>query len=176
MADGADPTASRRDRGKALSFIIVVLLMIGEGVAVFVLTNAMNSGPSSAVAADDYDAGATEAGAGVAGQTDLVEIELAECRPSNKMSGKFISFQIRISILVRAAEQERAEQLVESKRARLRDRTNFVIRSAELKHLNDPALQTIRRRLEHEYDRVFDDDELVQEVLIPEWLQSNPGV
>ena len=176
MADNPAPVASPESRGKALPVVIVALLMIGEGVGIYLLAKAMNSGPASAVALERENTATSRSGEPVTDQAEPVEIELADCRPNNKMSGKLISFQIRISILVPAAEQERAEQLVEAKRGRLRDRTNFVIRSAELKHLNEPGLETIKRRLKHEYDRVFNDDELVREVLIPEWLQSNTGV
>ena len=176
MADERDDlqvSASTGHKHRVLPFVIIILLMGIEGVGVFLLAKAIGPNPVTVAAAEP---GGADGSTGTVGAAGFAEIELAECRPSNKMSGKFISFQIRISILVRPAEQERAERLVESKRARLRDRTNFVIRSAELQHLNDPALQTIRRRLKHEYDRLFGDDELVQEVLIPEWLQSNPGV
>lgn len=176
MADEPAPAVSMESRGRIFPIVIVALLMIGEGVGVFLLAKAMDSGPSLAVAREGEFVDSSGGGEDAADQAEPVEIELAECRPSNKISGKLISFQIRISILVPPAEQERTEKLVEAKRGRLRDRTNFVIRSAELRHLNEPGLETIKRRLKHEYDRVFGDDELVKEVLIPEWLQSNTGV
>ena len=176
MADEPAPLASRGLHGKALPFAIVTLLMIGEGVGIFVLAKAMTPGPTSVFAGEGGEDRASDREAQLADEADPVEIELADCRPNNKMSGKLISFQIRISILVPASDQQRAEQLVDAKRARLLDRTNFVIRSAQLIHLNEPGLETIKRRLKHEYDRVFNDRELVREVLIPEWLQSNAGV
>ncbi|MBI4717323.1 MAG: flagellar basal body-associated FliL family protein [Planctomycetes bacterium] len=103
-------------------------------------------------------------------------MELGECRPSNKMTGKNILFQLRVSILVGGSDQERAKKLVEAKQARIRDRINFVIRSAEPTYLNEPGLETIKRRIKHELDRVFDDNEIIREVLIPELLQSGSGL
>ena len=107
---------------------------------------------------------------------ELSEVALGEARPSNKMSGKFITFQVKVSILVDTERLEATTALVETKQARLKDRINFVFRSAELNHLNEPGLETIRRRLKFEFDRVFVDDTIVKEVLITEMLQSSSGV
>ena len=101
----------------------------------------------------------------------LAEIELAECRPGNSTSGKYISFNIRVSALVTSDDVERAKQLVKEKRSRIQDRINYVVRSAELKQLYEPGFETIRRRLKHEMDQLFDDDTLIKGILIPELLQ-----
>jgi flagellar basal body-associated protein FliL len=85
-------------------------------------------------------------------------------------------FQIRVLALVRSADRERMEKLAEDKKARLEDSVNTVIRSAELNELNEPGLETLKRRLKHELGRVFGDDQLITEVLIPQLLQSGPGV
>ena len=106
----------------------------------------------------------------------MAEVEVAECRPSNKMSGKFITFHLRVSVLVAAADVEQVEKMVKAKRARLLDRINFVVRSADPRHLNEPNLETVKRRLKHEFDRIFGDEELIEAVLIPQMLQSGSGV
>ena len=92
------------------------------------------------------------------------------------MSGKFVTFQIRVLGLVAAEDFERAQELVESRKARLEDGVNIVIRSAEPKQLNEPDLSTLRRRLRQEFGRIFDDPDLIKQVLIPSMLQSGPGV
>jgi len=112
-------------------------------------------------------------GGGVSG---LAEIELPECRPTNRMSGKLVLFRLRVSILVSAAAAEKAKALVESNKARISDRLNFVIRSADPQHLNEPGLESVKRRIKHELDRVACDEALIQEVLIPELLQSGTGL
>lgn len=160
-------------KGRLIPILVVVLLMGVEGVGVFLLAKAISPNPAQALA------GGTGAGAGKAGglhEDEFAEVELADCRPSNKTSGKFITFHIRVSGLVASADVERAKELVRAKRARLEDGVNTTIRSAELKHLNEPGLETIKRRLKHEFDRVFDDDQLIKEVLIPQLLQSGSGV
>jgi len=165
--------AQAKSGSKKMQVLVVALLMIGEGVAIYLLTNALGQAPASAVAAGE---GSGENAIGVVTDEQLTEVELAECRPSNKMSGKLINFHVRVSVLVAAADRERVEKMAKARRARLLDRIQFVFRSADLKHLNEPALETVKRRLKHEFDRVFGDDELIKEVLIPERQQSGSGV
>ena len=92
------------------------------------------------------------------------------------MAGKFVTFHIRVSALVAAADVERAEGIVRNKRARLEDAVNTVIRSSEPKYFKEPGLESIKRRLKHEFDIVFSDNQLIRDVLIPQMLQSGPGV
>ena len=175
MADESPATALSARPGRALPFAVVATLMIGEGVGIYFLAKALNTQPAEAVAGAAVQVGAGNAD--LAGSDEaLSEVELAECRPNNRMSGKFISLHLRVEASVPTSELERAKALIKAKQARIRDRVNFVIRSAELKHLNEPGLETIRRRFKHEFDRVFSDDKLIREVLITEWQQSSSGV
>lgn len=175
MADQPSLSWTRSAKSRALPLVIVAMLMIGEGVGIYLIAKAMRAGPAPVEAgAGGCVAGGGEGPGGA--EQELAEVELGQCRPSNKMSGKFVSFQIRVSVLVPAAQCERVEDLVRTKQARLRDRINFVIRSAELKHLNEPGLETIKRRLKYEFDQVFNEEGMIQEVLIPELLQSGDGV
>lgn len=175
MAEEPEAAAPQKLVGRKLPILIVALLMLGEGVGIFFMAQALNSGPESAQAGEGDGPGGKD-GNGEVVVEESAEIDLGECRPSNKMSGKFITFQIRVAVLVPAAQLEEAEAVITTKEARLKDRINFVIRSAELHHLNEPALETIKRRLKHEFSRVLNDDTLIIDVLIPEMLQSNAGV
>ena len=135
---------------------------------------AQGTGPDPKLAAGAIT-GEGDGSSDIDGKPEFVEIELAQCRTSNKMSGKIINFQMRVTGLVLSENKERAEELVHSKSSRIFDRLNFVIRSAEMRHLNEPELQTIKRRLKTEFDRIFGDPELIKEVIIPELLQSGSG-
>ena len=175
MADEQAPettTEAPKAKRRLLPIIVVAAIMLGEGAAIFILANAMKSEPAAALAGE----GAGSPGTGSGAPNELVEVALAECRPSNKISGKFVTFQIRVLGLVAAEDFERAQKLVESRKARLEDGVNIVIRSAEPKQLNEPDLSTLRRRLRQEFGRVFDDPDLIKQVLIPSMLQSGPGV
>ena len=163
-AGGTEPKSGRR-----LSILVVAALMVGEGAGVYFLANALSPPPVSA------DASAGEGDDSTA-MADLAEIELAECRPSNRMAGRFITYHIRVLGLVQADRLTEIESLAQSRRARLEDAVNVVVRSADPKHLDEPELGTIRRRLEYEFDRIFGDEDVIREVVIPQLLQSRPGV
>lgn len=163
-AGDAPPSSGRR-----LSIVVVAALMLGEGVGVYFLADMLSPPPPQAAAAEGE-------GDDSAKMTDLAEIELAECRPSNRMAGRFITYHIRVLGLVQADRLTEIESLTQSRRARLEDAVNVVIRSADPKHLDEPDLGTIRRRLKYEFDRIFGDEDVIQDVLIPQLLQSRPGV
>ncbi len=172
MAEETENQAASAPSGsKKMQIIIVALLMLGEGAAVYFVANAMSPRPIQgfAVEADNAD------GEDASPMDELVEIDIADCKPSNKMSGKLILFQMRTSALIAAVDLENVTTLLESKGGRIRDRINFVIRSADPKHLNEPGLETIKRRIKNELDRLLGDERLIKEVLVPELLQSNAG-
>lgn len=92
-ADNTDEAfrAPAGGRGRAMQLAIIAILMVGEGVGVFFIANALHDSPDSALAGD---VDAVEAAAATPGAGDLVEVEMAECRPGNSSSGKFITLQI----------------------------------------------------------------------------------
>jgi hypothetical protein len=61
---------------------------------------------------------------------------------------------------------------VDARQATICDRVNTVVRRAEPKFLSEPGLETVRRQIKFELDKVFGDEDLIQEVLLPELLQS----
>lgn len=158
-------------KGRLTPLIVIAAVMLGEGVAIFVLANAVSTPPAPVLAGEGPGAGDVDG----QGQ-DLAEIELAECRPSNVTSGRFITFHLRVSALVLDKDQERARDLVALNQARIEDRVNVVIRSAEPRELSEPGLETLRRRLKRELAQVFKDPALIKQVLIPFMLQSGPGL
>ncbi len=173
----APETTERKTRSK--SWIGIVVLMAVEGAAIFFGTKFLMGPTGPAVA----EAGKSQGGHGEAahgeqasGTQEFAEVEVTECRPVNRVSGKLITFRMRVSVLVRSSDAERAKALVEGNKARINDRINLVIRSADPSHLNEPALETIKRRLKSEFELVLGDEKLIQEVLIPEMLPSGPGL
>ena len=170
---GEAGTSKKGGKGKPVAIMIVAVLMLLEGVGVYSLVKFTGGGPMASAAAQGE--GAAEPGAPIELPEDQeAEVEVLECRPSNRTVGKLITFHLRVSVLVRRENQELVQKLVEEKQGRLQDRVNYVIRSAQLRHLNEPGLETVRRQVKHEFDKVFGDDKLILAVLIPELLQSTP--
>lgn len=172
-ANGVGSAEAPSGKSKMIPILIVAALMGAEAVGVFFVAKALSPDPAVGLAAD-RDGG--EDGAGDTEEDELAEIELVESRPSNLMAGKLVTFHIRVSVLVALADLEKAERLTRLKRARLEDGVNTVIRSAEPKDFYEPGLQTIKRRLRHELDRIFGNEQLIKKVLIPHLLQSGRGV
>jgi len=179
--DQAPPPSGKR--GKAKPFLIVALAMAVEGAGVYFLTNSVLSHPSPASAGEaehSEPAKTHDEAAGKSHETvvtdELAEVALVDSRAVNSETGKLVVLQIRVSALVIATDLGRAQKLVEIKRARIEDRVNLVIRSAAPKHLNEPGLDTVKKRLKHEFDQIFDDEHLIREVLIPQMLQSGSGL
>jgi hypothetical protein len=163
--------ASEKSRNK-FPLMVVGLLMLVEGVGVYLAVTYFMPEPTSAMAA-----GAAGMGEAQTPNSAMAEVELAECRPVNKETGKLISIQIRVSALVMAENLEKAKTAVEANQTRVEERVNVVIRSAEPQFLNEPGLQTIKRRLKVELNRLFgNNEELIREVLVPEFIQSGSGV
>lgn len=166
---GEGQAAPRSLKSRLVPLGIIVGLMVAEGVGVFFLAKSISPDPIQ-VRGDEVGGDDRIDGDG------LAEIEMAECRPANRMAGKFVMFHIRVSALVRVEDYDRAHDLARAKRARLEDGVNAIIRSAEPQHFNEPRYETIKRKLKKEFDRIFGDEDLIKEVLIPQLLQSGPGV
>lgn len=178
MAEAQAPApagAAEPRRRSRLPILIVCLLMLLEGAAIFAVMKIffVNEPADSAAAEPDPLAeAAPKAGA----ESLTAEVELAECRPVNAVTGKLVTFKLRVSALVSRADEEKAAALVDSNQARINDRVNYIFRSAEIHHLSEPGLETIKRRIKHEVDAILADEHLVKEILIPEMLQSGPGL
>ena len=163
-----DQSSSEASTGKSrfVPILVVLALMVGEGVGITILIKAISPAPVVADAAEADGEGGDVTSDG------SVEIELAECRPSNRLSGKFVTFHIRVSALVPEDQYDFIEDLVRARKARIEDGVNTVIRSAEPKQLSEPGLDTLKRHLKKEFDRILGDDQLIQEVLVPQLLES----
>lgn len=190
QSEAAAPAADAKPKGRKKTFLVVGLLMILEGVGVFfaakmfggaapVAADAAESAEGTHEAAESGDHGGGHGGDSAKNApfaAEFGEVLMAECRPTNRVSGRLVTFRMRVSILVKASSLEKAKGLVEANKARIEDRINFVIRSADPTFLYEPTLDTIKRRLKSEFDRLLCDDQLIEEILIPEMLASAPGL
>ena len=164
--DGAKSDGTSR-RSWLLPALVVVVLMVAEGIGIAVLVSVVSPPPTPTQAAELPE------GEGESSHEEFAEIELAECRPSNNLTGKIVTFHVRVSALVASADAATAEEKVRARKARIEHTVNTVIRSAEPKHLAEPQLNTLERRLKLEFDRLFGDDLLIKRVLITQLLQSS---
>lgn len=170
MADEQNDASAQpqpKSRGRVAVIVTIVMIMGLEGVGVFFVARALNPAPQAALGVEQGEGDPQDAN---------TEIEVADCRPSNMVSGKFVTFHLRVSALVLTQDSERVEKMIRSKQARLEQGVNTVIRRAQPDHLTEPDLGTLRRRLKHEFNRVLGEEGLVKEVIFRQFLQSGPGV
>lgn len=194
-----------KKKGKLVPMLMIGGLMLVQSVGVYFVTKMMTGAPATAEGAEHAEGEAAEgehapadehggdshaappdehgkAADGHGGKPAApvskgpVEIDITECRPNNRTSGKLISLKLRVSALVMGPEAEKTKVLVEGNKARINDRVNVVVRSATPQELNEPGLETIKRRLKQELARVLCDEKLILEVLIPEMMQSGSGL
>lgn len=170
--DGATTTEKKKGGGRAIQIGIVAVLMLLEGGVVYFVSRTVGGAPTGAEASEVNSGDDSPDGTVI----DLVEVELAESRPSNKRTGRFVTFHLRVSGLVGADDLERTKELAEARKARILDRVNYVVRSADPAELNEAGLETLKRRLLKEFQLIFEDEDLIKQILIPELLQSGPGV
>jgi hypothetical protein len=170
--DEVDAEVAGTDRKRKLwAYLIVAGLMLGEGAAIFVGIKLIG-GTSPAAGAASTETGAGAGGSLAHAEPDLVEVPVCEVDSFNKMTGKLYVYHIQVVAVVRRTAAPGFKEMVDARQATIRDRVNTVVRRAEPKFLNEPGLETIRRQIKFELDKVFGDQDLIQELLLPALLQS----
>jgi flagellar basal body-associated protein FliL len=158
-------------KGKLKAMIIVGVLMVGEGAAIFALISVFSAPPESTVAAEDQKA--LEDPLNLEDQT---EIELCDVDAFNRKEGRLYVYSMQLSALVSTEDVDKIERFIEARTASIKDRVQMVIRSADPKQLNDPSLETVKRQLKFELNNLIGGKELIQDVLISKLLQSRTNL
>jgi flagellar basal body-associated protein FliL len=172
-----------------LPYVIVLVLMLAEGAGIFFVMRSMGSKPTAAAAAGapehgesggekkEGEGGKKEAGTeGGKGEATLdAEVPICQIDGFNRTSGRQMMVRIEVVGIVAKEKEENLKKLVELRKATIGDRITTIIRAAEPRFLSEPGLETMRRQIKFELDKVFGDDKLINEILIPKLLQSAMG-
>ena len=176
MPDEDAAATSPPKKKKLLPIIIVAGLMAAEAGVIFLAVNLLGGKPDAAEAGEVEGTGeGTEAGEVGPGE-DVVEITIADTDAFNNRTGRLYVYHIKVSAVVAASNKEKLEQIVTEREATIQDRVNVVVRSADPKHLNEPGLETIRRQIQFELNKIIGSDSLILELLIPKLLQSRSSL
>ena len=165
-----EQNTTRTPKGKLSLILLIVGIMGLEGVGVFAVTRFLSPAPLEA-RADGGDPNA-EGGEGSTPLEGMLEIELADCRVSNRQGAKITVVSIKVSGLVRHELEDKIKDRVDEMRSRIDDRVSFVLRGASQQTFGEPGLQSLKRQLDHEFNRLFGDEGLILEILIPEFYQT----
>ncbi len=147
-----------------LTIVVVLVVMLVEGGAVFVATKFISGGPLDAVAVE----GGAEEGT-PAGELEG-EVPIAEINAPNTKSGRVFVYEIHLAGRVNETDRERVELLIEDHRLTIDDRLNNIIRAAEPQVLKEDGLETLKRQMRLEVNRILGDENLIREVLMPKMM------
>lgn len=171
-ADAAAAETKSAGAGKKRLKLLGIILgvMLAEGVGIFVLVGVTSAPPPATDAA--------ELGQNPEEIIESMDVELAlvECDAINRKSGQGVIAHIVLCARVAAADRQRAGKLIELRQSTIKDRVQMILRSADPQHLNEPNLDTIKRQIKFEVDKILDDEKLIHEILIPQFLQSRSTV
>ena len=159
-----------KSKKKLMPILIVGAIMALEGGGIYVAMKLMGAEPAAASASQDTG----QIGAPVRNGPgkEIAEVPITTTDASNNVSGRLYVYHIEVSALVEAGKKDGLAELVVQRKSTIQDRINGVIRGADPKHLNEPGLETIRRQIQFELNKVFEDDSLILELLIPKLMQS----
>ncbi|MCH7700889.1 MAG: hypothetical protein IID37_04305 [Planctomycetes bacterium] len=169
------PAPSAGEKSGLKSRLITGLILLGvmglEGVGIVVAMRAMGGGAEDAVAQEGK---AAEAGgsAGEGGLDDGVEMDVTELDAFNSLSGRLNVYHLKVCALVSGDQADTFAELVTARDNTIRDRIQTIIRRAEPDQLSEPGLTTLKRQIQFELGRILADETLIQEILIPQLLQS----
>jgi len=173
--ENAEPKKDGSKKGRLGTILVVGVLMLVEGVAIYLAVDFFTDDPAAAAAGAVAEAEA-QGQAAQPPKDDTAELEVAQCRSTNSKEGRVYHYSIRVSVLVPESELERLTALVEKRRSRIDERVNIVVRSAEPKQLREPGFESLKRRLRAELTEVFkDDNKLILDVFIPELIRTGGG-
>jgi flagellar basal body-associated protein FliL len=158
----APAAAPRKPGGKKKIIAIVGAFVVLEAAGIFIALKMFGGGPSIA---DAHAVAASQPH-----DDDLLssaEIEIAQFRAPNEKTGQLFVYDLKVAAVVAADRKEELEQLVARVSTKITDRLIRVIRRAEPGQLREEDLGSLRRQIKYELDKLFQDDTIVREVLIP---------
>lgn len=169
MADEEEVPQESGDAKSKKSMMVLVMiggLMLAEGAGVFVLARMTTSAPSPA-----------EAAMGLAEdeQADVIqstEVEVADLNAYNSKTGRVFVYHMTVSASIDTDDLPAVKTFLEERKNAISDHLNRIIRSAEPDHLDETGLETIRRQIKFELDKLIGDETMIKEIFIPYVMKS----
>ena len=152
-----------RRRSTLKAIVIVGVIMLLEGIAVFAFVALMGSSPQSARA-------------GLVGGEEvererLIEIEVLSDRLQNMSTNRVWMWETEVFIKVRQKNREAVENHLKLHRAEIHEGIARIFRRAQHGHLKEPGLETISRQLTAYLQGIFGTDAgenpYVERVVLP---------
>lgn len=165
MADDKG-AASKEGKGKKkglMTVAIVAGVMLAEGGAVFMATRWLSPGPDPAAAMNG-------SGEEALPEDPDVEIVIADFMAPNTKKGRVFVYEMKVAARVASGDLERLKGLLEDQRLTISDRLNNIIRAADPQVLIEDGLDTLKRQIRFEVNKILNDDNLIRAILIPKMM------
>jgi len=95
------------------------------------------------------------------------EIQIAQFRAPNEKTGQLFVYDMRVAAQVKPADKQRLVKLIADRSGTINDRLIRVVRKAEPEQLKEEDLASLRRQIKYELDKLFEDETMITEILIP---------
>ena len=103
------------------------------------------------------------------------EIPVAKVRVLNSNGARAMLYNVRVVVRVHHENLTRVEEFVKGRAGTVEDAIGRVIRSSDERHLPEPGLETLKRQVRHELGKLLGDEELIEQVLIPDCMPMPTG-
>ncbi len=144
-------------------------IMVVEGMAIFMGMKMLGSNPDPTVGMERGLTPTTRP------WEESQEISVAKVRVLNSNGPKAMLYNVKVVTRVHHSNQARVQEFIEGRKSTVEDAISRVIRSAEERHLGEPGLETLKRQIRHELGGLLGDDNLIEQVLIPECMPMPTG-
>jgi flagellar basal body-associated protein FliL len=144
-------------------------VMIVEGLAIFMAMKFFAPEPDPTMGMDQELTQAT--------QPALLtkELELARVRVQNRNGAKTILYSVTANIVIPSEREPKVLTFLDNHRAAINDMLSQIIRAAEEKHLNEYGLETLKRLIRFEVNKMLGDEDTIERVLISEFTPLPTG-
>jgi len=153
------------------TFIAVALLMLLEGAGILSVTHFLRPQPATAMAENHEMMGESNAAV-----DDALEIQIGAVDAVNSREGRPYVYHFDVSALIHPSQKDACKQFVDARGATIRDRLDTVVRNSDPKFLSEPGLETLRRQIKFELDKISKNEKLFDEILITKFLKTRANL
>lgn len=144
-------------------------LMVIEGVGIFAAMKFFGAEPDPTVGMPHLEVTTQPFG-------ESKEIEVAKVRVQNTNGARPMLYSVTINVQVPSDKESLiTEDFLKNRKAAVTDAISRIIRSADGKHLSEPGLESLKRKIKFELGALLSDDKVIEEVLIPEFTPMPMG-
>lgn len=167
MADEPQEVPQKKKKGLPKTAIIVAGVALVEAAVFFAVFKFAGSGPEAA----HGESNPSIAGPAASQPVMPAEVALVQgLRVPNEKRGQMWIYDVDVTIVVPASEAERIQKIVDERSGEIGDRVGRIVRGATARMLEEDDLRALKNQLTLAVQDVFQDESVVQRILIPRFV------